>query len=56
MRKRLISQIPHGRRVPLDNGALDVANLGTVEITSEDQAYPIEYALQLRDRPGWRAA
>jgi hypothetical protein len=41
---------------PFDNGGLDVANLGTVEITSEDQAYPIEYALQLRDRPGWRAA
>ncbi len=55
MRKRLISPIPHDR-VPFDNGALDVANLGAVEITSEDQAYPIEYALQLGDRRGWRAA
>ena len=55
MRKRLISPIPHGR-VPFDNVGLDVANLAIVEITSEDQAYPIEYALQLRDRHGWRAA
>jgi hypothetical protein len=55
MRKRLISPIPHDR-VPSDSGALVVANLGTVEITSEDQAYPIENALQLPDRPGWRAA
>jgi hypothetical protein len=55
MRKRLISSIPD-ERVPSDRGALDVANLGTVEITSEDPAHPIEYALQLRDRKGWRAA
>jgi len=55
MRKRLISPIPHGR-VPFDNVGLDVANLAIVEITSEDQAYPIEYALQLRDGKGWRAA
>jgi hypothetical protein len=55
MRKRLISPIPD-ERVSSDSGALDVANLGTVEITSEDPAYPIEYALQLRDRKGWRAA
>jgi hypothetical protein len=55
MRKRLISPIPHDR-VPFDNGALDLANLATVEITSEDQAYPIECALLLPDRRGWRAA
>jgi hypothetical protein len=53
MRKRLI--IPD-ERAPSDSGALDVANLGSVEITSEDQAHPIENALQLRDRKGWRAA
>lgn len=55
MRKRLVSPIPHDR-VPFDNGGLDVANLGIVEITSEDQAYPIEFALQLGHRRGWRAA
>jgi len=55
MRKRLISPILHDR-LPFDAGGLDVANLGMVEITSEDEAYPIECALQLGDRPGWRAA
>ena len=55
MRKRLISSIPHDR-VPFDGSGLDVANLGMVEITSEDEAYPIESALQLGERRGWRAA
>jgi hypothetical protein len=55
MRKRLISPIPHDRR-PFDGDGLDLANLGMVEITSEDEAYPIECALQLGERRGWRAA
>jgi hypothetical protein len=55
MRKRLISAIPHDR-VPSDEEGLDLANLGTVEITSEDEAYPIECALHQGDRRGWRAA
>jgi hypothetical protein len=55
MRKRLIS--PNlGDRTPLDRDGLDLANLGRVEITSEDEAYPIEGALQLGERRGWRAA
>jgi hypothetical protein len=55
MRKRLISAIPH-ESVPSDSGGLDLANLGTVEITSEDEAYPIDRALQLGEALGWRAA
>jgi hypothetical protein len=55
MRKRLISAIPH-ERVPSDSDGLDLANLGTVEITSEDEAYPIDRALQLGEALGWRAA
>jgi hypothetical protein len=55
MRKRLISAIPH-ERVPFDRGGLDLANLGMVEITSEDEAHPIECALQLGETRGWRAA
>jgi hypothetical protein len=55
MRKRLISAIPH-ERVPSDRGGLDLANLGTVEMTSEDEANPIESALQLGEALGWRAA
>jgi hypothetical protein len=55
MRKRLISPNPPDR-VSLGEGGLDVANLGMVEITSEDEAYPIECALQLGETRGWRAA
>jgi hypothetical protein len=55
MRKRLISPIPRDR-APFDGDGLDLANLGMVEITSEDEAYPIECALQLGERRGWRAA
>ncbi len=55
MRKRLMSPILHDR-LPFDGDGLDLANLGTVEITSEDEAYPIECALQEGERRGWRAA
>jgi hypothetical protein len=55
MRKRLISANPCDR-VNFDEGGLDLASLGMVEITSEDEAYPIECALQLGEGRGWRAA
>ena len=55
MRKRLISTIPHDR-LPFDRGGLDLANLGMVEITSEDEAYPVECALQLGERRAGDAA
>jgi len=55
MRKRLISPMPHDR-LPFDGTGLDLANLATVEITSEDEAHPIECALQLGETRGWCAA
>ncbi len=55
MRKRLISPTPHVRE-PFDRGWLDLAKLGMVEITSEDEAHPIECALQLGETRSWRAA
>lgn len=55
MRKRSISPISN-ERAPFDRGSLDLSRLGTVEITSEDSAHPIEFALQLGDKRGWRAA
>jgi hypothetical protein len=55
MRKRLVTPIPRDR-VAFDEGGLDVASLGMVEITSEDEALPIELALQPGKTDGWRAA
>ena len=55
MRKRLISPIPRDR-APFVGDGLDLTNLGMVEITSEDEAHPVECALQLGERRGWRAA
>jgi hypothetical protein len=55
MRKRLISPVPDDHR-SLDAGELDLSNLGMVEVTSEDEANPIECALQLGEKRGWRAA
>jgi len=55
MRKRLISPMPHDR-LTFDGAGLDLANLATVEITSEDEAHPIECALRLGETRGWSAA
>ena len=55
MRKRLMTSIPNDR-VPFSEGGLDVANLAMVEITSEDEAFPIEFALQPGKKGGGRAA
>jgi hypothetical protein len=55
MRKRLMSPTLQDR-LPFDGDGLDLAKLGMVEITSEDEAYPIECALQLGEALGWRAA
>jgi hypothetical protein len=55
MRKRLITPSFH-ERAPLDQGSLNLGHLGAVEITSEDQAHPIEGALQSGHKRGWRAA
>ena len=56
MRKRIVR--PHhaqqGRQT--DNGWLDLEQIATVEFTSEDDSFPIEYALGSSDGPGWRAS
>jgi hypothetical protein len=55
MRKRLISTMPHDP-LPFDGAGIDLAKLATVEITSENEAHPIECALRLGETRGWRAA
>src|SRR5216684_5055323 len=56
MRKRIVG--PHhaqqgGRS---DKGSLDLEQIATVEATSEDRSFPIEYAFGSNDGPGWRAS
>ena len=56
MRKRIVR--PHhaqqGRQP--DDGWLDLEQIATVEVTSEDPSHPIEYAFGADDGPGWRAS
>ena len=55
MRKRIINQDSQSV-VPADQGWLDLQSLAEVELTSEDQANPIEVALVSGAGLGWRAA
>ena len=55
MRKRIINQDSQSV-VPADQGWLDLQSLAEVELTSEDQANPIEAALVSGAGLGWRAA
>ncbi len=54
MRKRLISQTPPSPGLS-DDDWLKVDRLASVEVTSEENSYPIESAL-LGEKQGWRAA
>ena len=53
MRKRIINQDSQNV-VPADQGWLDLHSLAQVELTSEDQANPIEAALVSGAGLGWR--
>jgi hypothetical protein len=54
MRKRLISPTPERVR-PHDESWIDLDGAATVEVTSEEEDYPIESALS-RETRGWRAS
>ena len=55
MRKRLITAVPQvGPQTNTD--WLDLGSLASVEVTSETRDHPVESALLLSDRRGWRAA
>ena len=56
MRKRIVG--PHHARQggPSDKGWLDLEQIATVEVTSEDPSFPIESAFGSDDGPGWRAS
>ena len=55
MRKRLITPIPQDA-LPLDKGWLDLDGAAVVEVTSEENKYPVESALVSGEMRGWRAA
>jgi hypothetical protein len=56
MRKRIVG--PHRAQQGGQSDArwLDLEQIATVEVTSEDPRFPIESALVSDDRPGWRAS
>ncbi|MGA7633434.1 MAG: hypothetical protein WCB11_21935, partial [Terriglobales bacterium] len=55
MRKRLLTQIPQDV-LSLNEGWLNLDGAAVVEITSEDEEYPVEAALISGEMRGWRAA
>jgi len=55
MRKRLISPTPPSVPPP-DQAWLDLDRTAVVEVTSEENGYPIESALLEGENRGWRAA
>jgi hypothetical protein len=55
VRKSLITRIP--QNVPLrDQVWMDVDRLASVEVSSEQSDYPVESALLVEGKRGWRAA
>lgn len=55
MRKRLISTTLEGVR-PHNESWIDLDGAAVVEVTSEEEDYPIESALLLKETRGWRAS
>jgi uncharacterized protein (DUF736 family) len=56
MRKRLVGSNGSDADYKLDHGRLDLEQLATVEVTSENPEFPIEAVFSPKDGPGWRAA
>jgi len=55
MRKRQITPTPQSAR-PASDSWLDLEIAAFVEVTSEEDGYPVESALLGDDKQGWRAA
>jgi hypothetical protein len=55
MRKRIIAPAQEGA-TSIDEKWLNLEELAEVEVTSEDSAHPVEFALLPRHASGWRAA
>ena len=55
MRKRIVDSVPQ-QNVDSDHKWLDIEKLAVVEVTSEDNEFPIESALLPGKVSGWRAS
>jgi hypothetical protein len=55
MRKRIIN-LDDKQKVNSDQIWLDIENIAVVEVSSEEVAFPIEYALLSSNSSGWRAS
>jgi len=56
MRKRILDTNPSHGRSNAAHDWLDLEQIATVEVTSEDPNFPIESVFTSKDGPGWRAS
>ncbi|MGO9063099.1 MAG: hypothetical protein ACLQU2_37905, partial [Candidatus Binataceae bacterium] len=56
MRKTIINSDTVKPRQRAQQNSLDLEQIATIEVTSEDPSFPIENALGAKENPGWRAA
>lgn len=56
MRKRIVELRDSSLRAEPDAGWLNLNEIATVEVTSENERFPIETVFASNDGPGWRAA
>jgi hypothetical protein len=55
MRKSQVTRVPQNAPHP-DQAWMNVDRIASVEVASEESDYPIESALLLQGKGGWRAA
>jgi len=57
MRKRIIGSAHVGSEIlPRSDTWLDLEQLATIEVSSEDPRFPVEAIFELNENSGWRAA
>lgn len=56
MRKRIVKQTAAQISPDSERGWLDIPEIATVEVTSEDPRFPIDSALHSNGSTGWRAS
>jgi hypothetical protein len=56
MRKRILDTNPSHRRSNAGDGWLDLEQIATVEVTSEDPGFPIDSVFRSDNGPGWHAS